>query len=101
MQLWNPWHTTIQDCKTCDTDKIDAEMQSKYRSRVGMFLYLIKYLRPDLANAVRELSKFMDGASLATYKEMQRIIKFVLDTKLHCLKLQPKHEVKMGFSLVL
>jgi hypothetical protein len=47
-----------------DADKVDAEMQSKYRSGVGMLLYLIKYLRPDLANVVRELSKCMDGASL-------------------------------------
>jgi hypothetical protein len=37
-------------------------------------LYLVKYLRPDLANVVRELSKCMDGASLAAYKEMQRVI---------------------------
>jgi hypothetical protein len=33
-----------------DADEVDAAMQSKYRSRVGMLLYLIKYLRPDLAN---------------------------------------------------
>ena len=33
----------------------------------------------------------MDGAILAAYKEMQRVIKFVLDTKLCCLKVQPKH----------
>jgi hypothetical protein len=41
----------------------------------------------DLENVVRELSKFMDGASLAAYKEMMRVIKFVLDTKDYCLKL--------------
>jgi hypothetical protein len=35
----------------------------------------------------------MYGASLAAYKEMQRVIKFfVLDTRMHCLKLQPRHE---------
>jgi hypothetical protein len=69
-------------------------MQSKFG--VGMLLYLIKYLRPDLANMVRELSKCMDGASLAAYKEMQRVIKFVLDTMLHCLMLQPRHESDNG-----
>jgi hypothetical protein len=57
-----------------------------------MLLYLIKYSRPDLANVVGELSKCIDGANLAAYKEMQRVIKLVLDTKLHCLKLQPRHE---------
>jgi len=34
----------------------------------------------------------MDGASLVGYREMKRVIKFVPDTKLCCLKLQPKHE---------
>jgi hypothetical protein len=70
---------------------VDAAMQSKYRPRVGMLLNLIKYSRPHFANVVRELSKCMD-ASLAAYKEMQRVIKFLLDTRMHCLKLQPRHE---------
>jgi hypothetical protein len=65
-----------------------------------MLLYLIKYSRPDLANVVRELSKCMDGASLAAYKEMQRVIKFVLDTRIHCLLLQPRHESE-AWDLVL
>jgi hypothetical protein len=30
-------------------------LQKNYRSRVSMLLYLIKYSRPDLSNAVREL----------------------------------------------
>ena len=34
----------------------------------------------------------MDGANLAACKEMLRVIKFVLDTKLFCLKLNPIHE---------
>jgi hypothetical protein len=69
------------------TEKIDGNQQSKYFSGVGMLLYLIKYSRPDLENVVRELSKCMDGANLAAYKEMLRIVKFVLDTKDYCLKL--------------
>jgi hypothetical protein len=34
----------------------------------------------------RELSKCMDGANLAAYKEVLRVVKFVLDKKDHCLK---------------
>jgi hypothetical protein len=41
-----------------------------------MLLYLIKNLRPDIANMVRELSKCIDGATLAAYKAMLRIIRF-------------------------
>ena len=77
---------------TDKTEKIDGNLQSKYCSGVGMLLYLIKYSRPDLANVVRELSKCMDGANLAAYKEMLRVIKFVLDTKDYCLKLNPVFE---------
>jgi hypothetical protein len=38
------------------------------------------YLRPDIANPVLELSKCMDGATEAAFKEMLRIVKFILDT---------------------
>ena len=57
-----------------------------------MLLYLIKYSTPDLANVVCKLLKYMDGDNLAAYKEMLRIIKFVLDTKDDCLKMNPIHE---------
>jgi hypothetical protein len=57
-----------------------------------MLLYLIKYSRPDLANVVRESTKCMDGANLAAYKEMLRVVKFVLNTKHYCLKLNPAFE---------
>ena len=46
-----------------------------------MLLYLVKYSRPDIANAVRELSKALDSPSPGAFKEMLRVVKFVLDTK--------------------
>ena len=51
--------------------------------------YLIKHSRHDIANAVRELSKSMDGASKLQFREMLRVIKFVLDTKDLGLKMVP------------
>jgi len=45
-----------------------------------MLLYLLKYSRPCLAHLLYELSKTLDGASQARIKELQRVIKFVLDT---------------------
>jgi hypothetical protein len=71
------------------TKKIDSNQQSKYRSGMGMLLYLIDYSRHDLSNVVIELIKCMDGANLAVYKKMLRVVKFVLDTKDYCLKLNP------------
>jgi hypothetical protein len=69
--------------------KLNPEEQTKYRSGVGMLLYLVKHSRPDIANAVRELTKVLDGATTAHWKALLRAIKYVFDTKMHALKLQP------------
>jgi hypothetical protein len=65
-----------------------------------MLLYLVKHSRPDIANAVRELSKSVDGATYASLKEMRRIIKFVLDTKEWGLKIEPKREGQDWYIVV-
>ena len=54
-----------------------------------MLLYLVKHSRPDIANAVRELSKAMDGASVQAWKELQRVLKYVIDTKEWGLLMKP------------
>ena len=41
---------------TEDQDKLGAIEHATYRSGVGTLLYLTKHSRPDLCNAVRELS---------------------------------------------
>jgi hypothetical protein len=63
--------------------------QTKYRSGVGMLLYLVKHSRPDDSNAVRELTKVLDGSTNAHWKSLICTIKFVLDTKLYALRLSP------------
>jgi len=55
----------------------------------------VKYLRPCLANPLRELSKALDGANQATFKELKCVIKFVLDTMDYGLKIKP-FEQPMG-----
>ena len=60
-----------------------------YRSGVGTLLYLTKHSRPDITNPVRELSKSMDGASMAQVTEMYRVINFVLETKTLGLRMVP------------
>ena len=81
--------------------KIGAEEQTEYRSGVGMLLFLVKYSRPDIANAVRELSKVNDGATKAHQKELLRLIKFVVDTKDWMLKYELKDESKKANKWVL
>jgi hypothetical protein len=57
---------------------------------VGFLLYFIEHSRPDIENVVREIVKCMYGATLEAYKEMLRVIRFVLNTQLLCLKIEPK-----------
>jgi hypothetical protein len=71
-----------------DDDVINPSLQSCYRSSVGMLLYLTKYSGPDLCNVVRELAKCMKKATKGNYLEMLRVVKFVIDTKNFCLRIQ-------------
>ena len=68
---------------------VSVEKHKIYRSGVGMLLFLVKHSRPDIANAVRELSKALDCPSPAAYKEMLRVVKFVLDTRNLGIKVAP------------
>ena len=69
--------------------KVDEKTQSMYRSGVGTLLYLTKHSRPDITNPMRELSKSMDGASMAHVTEMYRVINFVLEMKTLGLRMVP------------
>ena len=75
--------------KVDDISKVDEKTQSMYRSGVGTLLYLTKYSRPDITNPMRELSKSMDGASMAHVTEMYRVINFVLEMKTLGLRMVP------------
>ena len=71
---------------------ISSSDQTVYRSGVGMLLYLVKHSRPEISNAVRELSKVGDGATKAHWKDLMRTIKYVLDTQDLGLKISPTME---------
>ena len=72
------------------TVDVSKEKHKVYRSGTGKLLYLVKHTRPDIANAVRELSKMLDATTELAFKEMKRLIKYVLDTKEYGLKIEPK-----------
>jgi hypothetical protein len=57
---------------------------------VGMLLYSVKHSRPDISNSVRELSKVVDGATEAHFKDLLRNVKYVIYTEHLGLLLQPK-----------
>ena len=67
-------------------DVIEDDLQKLYRTGVGTLLYLVKHSQPDIANPVRELTK----ATMVHWRELLRIIKFILDTEELGLKLKPE-----------
>ena len=82
------------------TERLDKERQSLYRSGVGMLLFLVKHSRPDIANCVRELSKVLDFSTERSFKEMLRIIKYVLDTRDYGLRIEPTTGKNEPWNLV-
>ncbi len=79
---------------------ISQEDHKLYHSGVGMLLYLVKYSRPDIANPVRELSKVLDSLTPASFKEMLRVIKYVLDTKEYGLRVHPTKAADEMWELI-
>jgi hypothetical protein len=71
-----------------NSEHIDPESQSIYCSGVRILLYLTKYARSYNCNDVRDLYKCMDDATIGTYLELLRVIKFVLDTENFGLKIR-------------
>ena len=65
---------------TEEHELITVEKKKVYRTGVGMLLYLTKYSSPDISNAVRELTKYMHKSTPMAYKEILRVVNFVLDT---------------------
>ena len=72
-----------------DSEKISTKDKQKYQSGVGMLLFLVKHLHPNLANSTRELSKANNGANPPAHKELLFGIKYVLDMKNLWLKIEP------------
>ena len=79
--------------------KLDDLILTKYRFRVGMLMYLVKFSRPDLSNCVRELSKVMRDATESHLKDLFRTIKFVLDTSKWGLKYEFKEKSSKKWKL--
>ena len=48
-----------------DTEVMKESDQKTYRSGVGKLLHMMKWSRPEISNAVRELSRFLKAAMLS------------------------------------
>ena len=61
----------------------------KQSSGVGKLLYLTKWSRPEIANSVWELTRFMTLAYPTNYKAMERVMQHVLSTPDRGVIMQP------------
>ena len=66
-----------------DQGKLGAKEHATYTNGIGTLLCLTEHSRPDLCNALRELSKTLDKPAPIHLKERNRIIRYVLATKCH------------------
>ena len=82
-----------------DDEFLDENQQKRYRSGVGMLLWLSKHTRPDATNAIRESSKVLDRASKEHYKYMLRIIKYIIKNRNKKLKIRINPDNLSGFEL--
>ena len=76
-------------CMDKDTEIMKEWDQKIYGSGVGKLLHMMKSLRPEISNAVRELSIFMKMATLAHMKAMRRVMSYIIATPEQGLLLEP------------
>ena len=68
---------------------LSPEEQTLYRSGVGILLYLVKHMRPDLSNATQELPKAMDVTNYLHWRELLQVITYALKTQEKDIVLKP------------
>src|SRR5687767_14171305 len=66
--------------------------QRKYRSGVGKLLHMMRWSRPDVMNAVRETSKFMQEATGGHMAAMLRVMKYCVGTAKEGLVIKPRRD---------
>ena len=79
----------IQITAKTDEEKLKELAHHLYKSVTGSLLYLLKHLRPELSNPIRELSRCMQGPTPESEKEMKRVIKWVIDNQDEGLLIEP------------
>jgi hypothetical protein len=68
---------------------LNPEDQTTLRSGVGKLMYQIQYLRPDIAQAVQDLARYMSCRNLKTLEAMKRCMRYVLYIRDARLLLKP------------
>ena len=64
-----------------------------------MLFFHIKHSRPDIVNAISDLSKANGGANPAAFKQLLCVMKYILVTKNLCLKLEPTRNAREPWEI--
>ena len=64
-----------------EIDAVKTEIQTKFRSGIGKLLHLMRWSRPDICNAVRDLSRHGQKSNKAHLKAMKRCMKYCIQTR--------------------
>jgi hypothetical protein len=87
-----------------EKDQVGTDEQSTYRSGLGKLLYMMRWSRPEIQNAVRELSRHAGKALRSHLMAMFRVMKYCGSTPDRGLYLKPSKEwdgsPKMLFEIV-
>ena len=75
-----------------DEEVMNQTEQKFYRSGVGKLLHLMRWSRPDIYNAVRDLSRHGGKCTKAHIKAMKRCMKYCVETKHMGWKLCPERK---------
>jgi hypothetical protein len=59
---------------------LESEVDFPVREAVGAMLYLAMMVRPDICNAVRELSRYLEHPTMAVVKGIKRVLRYLSGT---------------------
>ena len=74
------------------TEKEVYSQPYKYRELVGALQYLVRGTRPDIANIVRELSKFLTRYNVSHWKAALRVLRYLKGSSSYGLVFQAKDQ---------
>ncbi len=73
-------------------EALSPAMQKKYCCGTGKVMHAMQYSKPEMYNAVQDLSYHMHKATQDHYKAMLRVLKYSVDTVEQGLVLKPNRK---------
>ena len=75
-----------------DGEAVNQQMQTKFRSGLGKLLHMMRWSKPEIYNAVRDLSRHAQRCSVAHVKALYRVMRYCVDTKHLSWRLKPERK---------